>query len=62
MNNKDLVCNSCGGTKFTKGRLDGYAKVRPINKAFSLGSGLILTFCKKCGEVSSMKVENPNKF
>lgn len=62
MNNQNQICNSCGGKKFTKGRLDGYAKVRPLNKIFSLGSGMILTFCKKCGEVSSMRVENLNKF
>ncbi|KOP81847.1 hypothetical protein AN957_09510 [Cytobacillus solani] len=62
MTNQVQTCKACGSTKFTKGRLDGYAKVRPINKTFSLGSNLILTFCKKCGEVSSMKVEKPNKF
>ncbi|WP_313798591.1 transcription initiation factor TFIIIB [Cytobacillus sp.] len=62
MNNQIQICNSCGSKKFTKGRLDGYAKVRPLNKTFSLGSGIILTFCKNCGEVFSMKVENLNKF
>ncbi|MBS4188992.1 hypothetical protein KHA94_02015 [Bacillus sp. FJAT-49705] len=62
MNKQNQTCIVCGSKKFTQGRLDGYAKVRPINKTFSLGSNLILTFCKDCGEVSSIKVEKPSKF
>jgi hypothetical protein len=41
---------------------NGYANVMPIGKTFSFGSPLIFTFCKRCGEVASIKVEKPEKF
>ena len=54
-------CKACGGQIFVKGKMSGYANVTPINKVFG-SSPLLLTFCKECGEVSSMKVEKPEKF
>jgi ribosomal protein L37E len=63
MNEANLVCKSCGSTTFTKGEMNnGYANVMPIGKTFSFGSPLIFTFCKRCGEVASIKVEKPEKF
>jgi len=62
MDNQKLICKACGSDFFTKGQLDGYAKLRPINKFFTVGSSLIYTFCKDCGEVASIKVNKPHKF
>ncbi|MBS4216214.1 hypothetical protein [Neobacillus rhizophilus] len=56
-------CKACGGTSFSKGKVsNNYAKIMPISKFFSTGSSLIYTFCKDCGEVSSIKVEDTSKF
>lgn len=58
-----LTCKACGSTTFTKGEINnGDANVMPIGKAFSFGSSIIFTFCKRCGEVSSIKIEKPEKF
>ncbi len=54
-------CKVCGGQTFVKGKLSGYANVAPVNRIFG-NSPLLLTFCKECGEVSSMKVKKPKKF
>lgn len=58
-----FVCKSCKGNTYTQGTVNhGYALIRPINKMFSSGSSLTYTFCKDCGEVSSIKVDKPHKF
>lgn len=64
MNNEQVMtCGSCGGTTFVSGRVsNGYAKVMPLGMTLSTGSALIYTFCKECGEVSSIKVKDPGKF
>lgn len=62
MDNNNLVCKICGYSHFAKGKLEGYAAVRPVDKFFSFGSALTLTFCKRCGEVVSMNVSDPQKF
>lgn len=63
MNKVNLVCKSCGSTTFTKGEINsGYANVMPIGKYFSFFSPLIFIFCKRCGEVASIKVEKLEKF
>jgi hypothetical protein len=36
--------------------------VKPLDKKFSTGSNKIITFCLNCGEVISIRVENPEKF
>lgn len=55
-------CKACGNDTFTQGVLgNGFTSVTPVNKLTG-GSRLILTVCTKCGEVDSMKVENPKKF
>lgn len=62
-NKKHESCRACGSTTFTKGIVKNtYAKIMPVHKFFSTGSPLIYTFCKDCGEVSSIKVEEPGKF
>ncbi|MFJ5766500.1 hypothetical protein ACIP9C_14195 [Lysinibacillus sp. NPDC093210] len=67
MLNENLVCKSCGNDSFTSGQL-GHGKlstdsnVRPLGSLIASGSPLILSFCKKCGEVNSIKVLKPEKF
>ena len=62
MDEQKLICKACGSDSFTKGQMDGYAKLRPINKFFTAGSPLLFTFCKYCGEVASIKVKKTKKF
>lgn len=62
MEKQKLICKSCGSDSFTKGLMDGYATLRPIDKIFTVGSSLTYTFCKVCGEVSSIKVNKPHRF
>lgn len=62
MDKDKLVCKICGNDSFTQGELGGaYANVRPVDALFS-NSPLILTICKNCGEIASMKVKNLQKF
>ncbi|MBO7747004.1 hypothetical protein I8J29_22630 [Paenibacillus sp. MWE-103] len=60
----DLItpCNQCGGTSFGFGQTTGQAVVFPLNKLFARGSSAIFTICTDCGEVQSIRVENPEKF
>jgi len=62
MENNKLTCKSCGYSSFGEGKLDGYAKLRPVNNSLSIGSPLIFTVCQNCGEVASIKVTKPQKF
>lgn len=62
MDEQKLICKACGSDSFTKGVMDGYAKLRPIEKVFTIGSSLKYTFCKDCGEVASIKVNKPQRF
>ncbi|MGM9986454.1 MAG: hypothetical protein ACI35O_04410 [Bacillaceae bacterium] len=58
----EQICKACGNDTFAQGRLgNGYTSLTPINKVLG-SSPLILTFCKKCGEVASIKVKKPEKF
>lgn len=61
MTTKDS-CKACGNDTFSQGILgNGFTSVTPVHKALG-SSRLILTLCKKCGEVASMRVEIPEKF
>lgn len=63
MNSNSTNCKACGSSSFTKGKItNGHAKIMPIGKFLSTGSSLIYTFCKDCGEVASIKVEDTSKF
>lgn len=58
----EIKCKACGNDEFFQGRLgNGFTMVTPLNKLFG-SSRMILTFCSKCGEVTSIKIENPKKF
>jgi uncharacterized Zn finger protein len=63
MNQENVTCKACGGDTFVKGQIsNGYANVMPINSFLSTGSPVIYTFCKRCGEVASIKIAKPEKF
>lgn len=65
MENNRLFCKACGNDSFTTGQVGGptsQGNVRHTGSVFSYGSPLILTFCKSCGEVASIKVAKPQKF
>ncbi len=53
-------CPRCKGTEFTEGT--DFMPVKPLNKKLSSGSLKIYYFCLSCGEVVSIRVENPGKF
>ncbi|MBB5324655.1 putative Zn finger protein [Anoxybacillus tepidamans] len=55
-------CRNCGSSSVSEGMVgSGHANVKNINKNLSIGSKLFVTFCINCGEVQSMRVENPKK-
>ena len=56
------VCPECGSREIEKGKLSGYAAMRPEERLLSLGSAIIGDVCTDCGEILSMKVEKPERF
>lgn len=55
-------CKACGKDSFAVGELGhGYANIRPVNKIFSTGTPLLITYCQSCGEVASIKVKELGK-
>lgn len=65
MGNEKLVCKVCGRDTFTTGQVGGttsQGNIRPIGAIMAVGSPLLMTFCKNCGEVASFKVVKPDKF
>lgn len=56
----EMKCVKCEGTDFAEGT--DFMAIRPLDKKFSIGSNKIYTFCLNCGEVSSIRIENPEKF
>ncbi|MEH7237970.1 hypothetical protein [Bacillus sp. JJ1562] len=57
MENKE--CPKCGGTEFAEGT--DYIPIRPSKMSLN-GSNKIYTFCLKCGEVNSIRIENTTIF
>jgi predicted RNA-binding Zn-ribbon protein involved in translation (DUF1610 family) len=55
-------CPDCGNTEIGKGKLSGYAVLRPMGKFFSTGSAIIADVCTNCGAIIKMTVEQPEKF
>lgn len=53
-------CTKCDGNEFAEGT--DFNAIRPLDKKMSMGSNKIYTFCLRCGEVLSIRVENPGKF
>ena len=58
---EQLKCTKCGSSEIGQGKLDGYATMKPKNALF-LGSNIIANICTECGEILSMRVEEPKKF
>ena len=65
MENNKLVCKTCGKDSFISGQVGGNSSSgnrRPIGSKMAFGSPILMTFCKNCGEIASLKVANPKKF
>ncbi|MDQ0154714.1 hypothetical protein [Robertmurraya andreesenii] len=56
---EDKKCLKCGGTEFVEAT--DYMPVKPSKMSLS-GSNKIFTFCLKCGEVLSIRIENTTIF
>lgn len=55
-------CPACGGKQMKQGKLMGIAAVQSLDARTPLsGSELVITFCAGCGEVTGLKVRNPEK-
>ena len=53
-------CPECGCKDIKKGKLSGFANIRPVNSNLGIGgSEIIADICSKCGYIISMKVKNP---
>jgi len=52
-------CLKCGGTEFAEGT--DFVPIRPSKMSMS-GGNKIYTFCLKCGEVDSIRIENTTIF
>lgn len=55
----DLKCSRCQSTNLLQG--SDYVNLRPLDTTMSFGCKKIYTFCGDCGEVLSIKIENPEK-
>ena len=59
MDNKK-ICPVCGNEETKQGKLHGVATLHSLDARVGVGgSDLIFTFCCKCGEVLSIKVDKP---
>ena len=55
-------CPACGGKHMKQCKLMGIAAVQSLEARIPLGgSELLLTFCADCGEVTGLKVKDPDK-
>lgn len=52
-------CPNCNGNEFREGT--DFMPIKEKKSSFS-GSNKIYTFCLNCGEVVSIRIENPKKF
>lgn len=59
---KQEKCPYCGSKKFVNGVQDGYSKIFPEGKTFTLKSQVLYhTICLDCGTVVKSFVKNPSK-
>ncbi|AIF42997.1 hypothetical protein BME96_06245 [Virgibacillus halodenitrificans] len=54
------TCSECKGEEFAEGT--DFMAIKPLDKKLSKGSNKIYTFCLNCGEVISIRVDNPELF
>lgn len=52
---EEKKCPECGSRDIEKGKLSGYAAMRPEHKKLSFGSAMIADVCTDCGEILNMK-------
>ncbi|KGR78023.1 hypothetical protein [Ureibacillus manganicus] len=55
----DKKCPNCNGSEFKEAT--DFIPIR-LKKSSFTGSNKIYTFCLNCGEVVSIRIENPEKF
>lgn len=60
---ENFKCEKCGHTKYKTGKIgnSGYDKVKKIGSIISLGTGMLISCCASCGNVYSLKIENPDR-
>ncbi|TGB03472.1 hypothetical protein [Halobacillus salinus] len=56
---EEKSCKNCGGKEFTEAT--DYMPVKPSKGSFR-GAQKIYTFCLKCGEVDTIRLDNPEIF
>lgn len=54
-----MNCRNCEGTSFVQAT--DYINLRPLDKKIAIGSEKIYNVCLNCGEVLSIKINNPEK-
>ncbi|SKB00278.1 hypothetical protein SAMN04244570_2453 [Sporosarcina newyorkensis] len=57
--NTEKRCPSCNGNEFREGT--DFMPIKSKKSSFS-GSNKIYTFCLNCGEVVSIRIEDPKRF
>jgi len=59
----NFKCSKCGHTKSKDGKTgnSGYDKVKKIGSTMSFGTRMIISCCASCGDVHSIRIENPDK-
>ncbi|WP_174612878.1 hypothetical protein [Virgibacillus ihumii] len=55
----DKTCHNCGGDAFTEAM--DHINLRPMDKKMAIGTEKVYTICLDCGEVVSIKVNDPTK-
>jgi hypothetical protein len=59
MSMQELICQSCSGKSFVQAT--DFINLRPLDTKMSMGCEKIYTVCLDCGEVVSIKIQNPEK-
>lgn len=54
-----IICENCKGKTFVEAK--DFINLRPANKKMKMGSEKVYIVCKNCGEVASIRAENPEK-
>jgi len=57
-----IKCPICGCENIGQGKLSGYTNMNIINNHFSIGSEVVAEICTKCGQILSLRINNPDKF
>ncbi|GEQ23149.1 hypothetical protein CBU02nite_36550 [Clostridium butyricum] len=61
MSEKNL-CPAYGSSEIGKGKQIAHGRMIPVNKIFTAGSNVLADICTSCGNILSLKVEEPERF